>query len=67
MKYLLVLDKLYEVDKISFFNFTVQANETDKTISDVPAEEVFDLTDFKEFKINLRNWYELFTEQYLNW
>lgn len=49
-------NKIYEVEKISFFNFTVQAKETDKTISDVPAEEVFDLTDFKEFKVTLRNW-----------
>ena len=50
------MEKLYEVDKISFFNFSVQAKETDITISDVPAEEVFDLTDFKDFKVTLRNW-----------
>ena len=51
------MEKLYEVDKISFFNFSVQAKETDITISDVPAEEVFDLTDFKDFKVTLRNWH----------
>ena len=51
------MDKLYEVEKISFFDFSVQAKETDKTISDVPAEEVFDLTDFKEFHVTLRNWH----------
>lgn len=56
IKYIKVANKIYEVEKISFFNFTVQAKETDKTISDVPAEEVFDLTDFKEFKVTLRNW-----------
>ena len=56
IKYIKVLDRIYEVEKISFFNFTVQAKETNKTISDVPAEEVFDLTDFKEFKVILRNW-----------
>lgn len=50
-------NKIYEVEEISFFYFTVQAKETDKTISDVPAEEVFDLTDFKDFKIKLRNWH----------
>lgn len=52
-----MLDKLYEVEKISFYDFSVQAKETDKTILDVPAEEVFDLTDLKEFKVKLRNWH----------
>ena len=56
IKYIKILDRIYEVESISFFNFTVQAKETDITISDVPAEEVFDLTDFKEFKVILRNW-----------
>lgn len=50
-------DKIYEVEKISFFDFSVQAKETGKTILDVPAEEVFDLTDFKDFKVKLRNWH----------
>lgn len=57
IKYLLIVDKLYEIEKISFYYFTVSAKETDKTISDVPAEEIFDITDFKDFKITLRNWH----------
>lgn len=57
IKYILICGKLYEVERISFFDFSVQAKETDKTIPDVPAEEVFDLTDFKEFHITLRNWH----------
>lgn len=57
IKYILVCSKLYEVERISFFAFSVSAMETDKTISDVPAEEVFDLTDFKEFHVTLRNWH----------
>ena len=57
IKYILVCAKLYEVERISFFDFSVQAKETDKKISDVPAEEVFDLTDFKDFKVKLRNWH----------
>lgn len=57
VKYITVLDKLYEVEKISFYYFTVTAKQTDETISDVPAEEVFDLTDFKEFHVTLRNWH----------
>ena len=59
IKYIKIADdsKLYEVEKISFYDFTVSAKETDKTISDVPAEEVFNITDFKDFKITLRNWH----------
>lgn len=57
IKYIKVLNKLYEVESISFFYFSVSAKETDKTIDDVPAEEVFDLTDFKDFKIKLHNWH----------
>ena len=57
IKYIRVADKLYEIEKISFYYFTVSANETDKTIDDVPDEEVFDLTDFKEFHIKLHNWH----------
>ena len=57
IKYIQVLDKLYEVERISFFDFSVQAKETELTISDVPAEEIFDITDFKDFKITLRNWH----------
>lgn len=51
------MDKLYEVEKISFFDFSVQAKETYKTIDDVLAEEVFNLTDLKEFNVTLRNWH----------
>ena len=57
IKYIRVLDKLYEIEKISFYYFTVTAKETDLTISDVPIEEIFDITDFKDFKITLRNWH----------
>ena len=56
IKYIRVLDKLYEIEKISFYYFTVTAKETDKTIFDVPEKEVFDIKDFKDFKITLRNW-----------
>lgn len=57
IKYILVCGKLYEVEQINFFDFNVQAKETDKTISDVPEKEVFDITDLKEFKVTLRNWH----------
>lgn len=48
---------MYSVETISFYDFTVSAMETDKTISDVPEEEVFDITDFKDFRIKLLNWH----------
>ncbi|MBQ3512515.1 MAG: hypothetical protein IJA32_01775 [Lachnospiraceae bacterium] len=56
IKYILVADKLYSVEKISFYDFTVSANETDLTINDVAEEEVFNITDFKDFIVKLRNW-----------
>ena len=35
---------------------SVAAKETELSIYDVPQEEVFDLTELKEFKIKLDNW-----------
>lgn len=46
---------MYLVDKISFYDFTVIAKETDLTVGDVLAEEVFDISDFRDFKVTLRN------------
>lgn len=51
-----MLDKLYRVIKISFFNLSVTAAETDLTLADVEHSEVFDLTELKEFKVTLNNW-----------
>lgn len=56
IKYILVCGKLYEVEQINFFDFNVQAREIDLTIADVPEEEVFDISDFKDFRIKLHNW-----------
>ena len=58
IKYIKILDKLYQVNKISFFNFSVDAKETDLTLSDVPETEVFDVSEMKEFKIRLENKFE---------
>ena len=57
IKYIRVLDKIYEVEIISFFTFEVTAKETDLTLTDVPEEEVFNLSNFKEFHVKLRNWH----------
>ena len=48
--------KLYKVTDIDFWELKIEAIETDLDVSDVPEEEVFDIEDFKDFRINLRNW-----------
>lgn len=55
IRYINVLNKLYEVEKISFFDFSVSARETNKTIADVPEEEIFNLSDLNGFKVKLNN------------
>ena len=57
IKYICVLDKIYEVEKLSFYDFTIIAREIDKSITDVPTDEIFDFSDFPEFKITLHNWH----------
>ena len=59
IKYIKIADdsKLYSVEKISFYDFTVVAKETDLTVDDVPEKDVFDITDLKEFKVTLHNWH----------
>jgi hypothetical protein len=57
IKYIKILGKLYSVKKISFYDFSVSADETDLTIEDVSESEVFSLDDFPEFKIKLHNWH----------
>lgn len=56
IKYLLVCDKLYKVTDINFSDLTLEAGETNLLVPDVPAEEIFRLEDFKEFRVTLRNW-----------
>ena len=36
MKYLKVIDKVYEIKKISFFYMTIEGVETNLTVDDVP-------------------------------
>lgn len=55
IKYLKVMDKLYEINHISFFYMTLEASETDLTINDVPADKMWDIEDFKNFKVKLIN------------
>ena len=57
IKYIKVLDKIYEVKDISFYDFSVTAAETELQMTDVPAQEIFDISDFKEFLVKLHNWH----------
>ena len=49
-------DKIYKVTSTDFNNLIIEASETDLVAADVLEEELFDLTDFKEFRVRLRNW-----------
>lgn len=51
--------KLYEVTGIEFSDSVIEAKETGLNIFDVPEEEVFDILDFRDFKIRLDNRREL--------
>lgn len=55
IKYIRVLDKLYRVSSIAFFNMSLEAIETDMTFSDVQEDEVWSIEDLKHCKIRLVN------------
>lgn len=55
IKYLLVVDKIYEVTSINWLHFALEARETDLNVGDVPDNEVFPIEDFSDFKIRLVN------------
>lgn len=48
-------DKLYEVERISFYDFSIKAVETDLKIGDVAENEIFDISEFKDCKVTLKN------------
>lgn len=50
-----MLEKFYEVKDILFSDLTIRAAETDYFITDIPENEVFDISELKEFKITLVN------------
>lgn len=55
IKYLKVIDKIYKITKISLFYMSIEASETDLTIDDVPKCELWDLAEFKRYKVRLIN------------
>ena len=46
---------LYKVTNIDFWDLAIEARETDLDVSDVPEEEVFNIEQFKDFRIKLLN------------
>lgn len=48
-------DKLYEIEKISFYDFSIKAVETDLKVGDVAENEIFPVENFKDFKVTLKN------------
>lgn len=48
-------DKLYKVEKISFYDFSIKAVETDLKVDDVAENEIFPIENFKEFRVTLKN------------
>lgn len=50
-----VIGKIYEITKISFFYMTIEAIETKLTAADVSEDELWDISDFKNYKIKLIN------------
>lgn len=48
-------DKLYEVEKISFYDFSIKAVDTDLEVGDVPENEIWDISELGNFRVTLKN------------
>ena len=48
-------NKIYKVERISFYDFSINALETDLKVGDVAENEIFDISEFKEFRVSLKN------------
>lgn len=55
IKYLKAIDKIYEIKKISFFYMTIEGVETDLIVDDVLECELWDIGEFKNYRIKLIN------------
>ncbi len=49
------IDRIYKVEKISFYDFSINALETDLKVGDVAENEIWDISEFKDFRVNLKN------------
>lgn len=55
IRFLRIKDKLYQITEISFFYMVIEAVETDMMIGNVAADEIWDIEEFKNYKIKLIN------------
>lgn len=55
IKYISVLDKVYEVISIQWLHSYLEARETDLSINDVPESELWDISYFEDFRVRLVN------------
>ena len=55
IKYISVLDKVYEVISIQWLHSYLEARETDLSIDDVPESELWDISYFEDFRVRLVN------------
>ena len=53
IKYLSVVNKIYEVVSINWLQLYLEARETDLAADDVPENELWDISFFKDFRIRL--------------
>lgn len=55
IKFLNVEGKIYQVTDISFFHMTIEAIETDLSVTAVPECELWDISEFERYKVKLVN------------
>lgn len=55
IKYLKVIDKIYEIKQISFYYMEIEAEQKDLTVDDVPEDELWDIGEFERYKVKLVN------------
>lgn len=55
IKYLSVADKIYKVTSIDWQRLTLEAEEAEFCVDDVPEDELWEIFDLEEFEIRLVN------------
>ena len=55
IKFLKVQDKLYQITDISFYHMTITAVEIGVSVANSSDDEVWDIEEFKNYKITLVN------------
>ncbi len=48
-------NKIYEITSINWWYSCIEAKETDLSVDDVSENELWDITEFEDFKIRLVN------------